>query len=129
MLPSSMLHFATRCDARTRLLDWYCRPEGSNVGTVRAWPQDAPFSTSPRQTLRRGGLAGVTGMTNSRVTASLSDIAFSLLGKALDEAGPSAVDILAHGRAGFGAHDLELVMHELDVGSVWPISREAHVDL
>jgi hypothetical protein len=68
-------------------------------------------------------------MMISLMITSLSDIAFSFRGKARDEAGPSAVNIPAHRRAGFGAHSLELVMHELDVGGVWPISREANVNL
>src|SRR5437899_6475656 len=51
------------------------------------------------------------------------------LREALEQAGPAAVDILAHGGARLLAHGLELVVHKLDLGRIRPTGCKPHIDL
>src|SRR5437763_8671068 len=59
-------------------------------------------------------------------TSALAKLRFPR--KALQQARPAAVDVLAHRVACLGAHRLEFVMDEFDVGRIRPVCGKAHID-
>src|SRR5258708_20749809 len=67
-----------------------------------------------------------TENTDCRMTSHRA--AFRLMDKAFQQAGPAAIDVLAHRSAGFRAHGFEFVMPEFDQRGVRSVGAETHVD-